>query len=71
MFGLTVNPLSTGIDSLASDSVGQGVRQRAVPALMLYKALNTKTFIRALVLLQRSDQAINPTIPFRISSSES
>lgn len=37
MFGLTVNPLSTGIDSLASDSVGQRVYQRAVPALMLYR----------------------------------
>lgn len=36
MFGLTVNPLSTDIDSLASDSVGQEVHQRAaVPALML------------------------------------
>lgn len=35
MFGLTMNPLSTGIDSLASDSVGRRVHHRAVSALML------------------------------------
>lgn len=69
-FGLTVNPLSTSIGSLASDSVEQGEHESNTCLNALQTKHWTETLIRALVSLWKSDWAINPTTPFRITCSE-